>query len=292
MTNRRDWHDLPERVRRAVEAHTGPVLKAESAEAGRNSELAATLWGADGAVFCKGVTADSSRAAMHRNELRIGPYLPPDLAPALLWHVEAEGWLVLGFEHVDGRHADLSPGSPDLPLVGDAVTRIGVTAAPPTEIARRPMAAQWARAIESERAAGPPEHAAPWSAANAGLITAWAVRAPDLMGGSALVHSDLNPANLMISEHARVIDWAWWRTGASWIDSAFLVVRLIAEGHRPDQAEAWAAQIGGFAEAPNDAVTAFAASVLRLWERRFPGTGPTDAARQWVRYRLESPTSG
>jgi hypothetical protein len=28
------------------------------------------------------------------------------------WHFETGGWLVVGFEHCAGPHADLSPGSP------------------------------------------------------------------------------------------------------------------------------------------------------------------------------------
>jgi hypothetical protein len=43
------------------------------------------------------------------------------VAPRLLWHVDADGWNVLSFEHVAGRHADYSPGSPDLPKVIDAM---------------------------------------------------------------------------------------------------------------------------------------------------------------------------
>ena len=37
-----------------------------------------------------------------------------ELSPELMWHFDEAGWNVLGYEHVDGRHADYAPGSPDL----------------------------------------------------------------------------------------------------------------------------------------------------------------------------------
>ncbi|WP_026316057.1 phosphotransferase family protein [Actinokineospora enzanensis] len=283
MTTRREWGELPEQVRGAVESRTGPVVKAESASSGRNSEFAATLWTSQAVVFCKGITTASSLSVMHHNEISISPFLPRELAPRLLWHVEEEGWLLLGFEHVTGRHADLSPGSSDIPLVTDAVNVIART---PVSTNRRAMAVQWARVLKAEIHADPPDQASPWSVENVGELTAWAGRAPEHMDGSALIHTDLNPANFLISDTAQVVDWAWWRTGAAWIDPAFVLIRLIAAGHSPAQAEQWANRISGFRDADSDALTAFAASVLRLWERRFAATEATAAARVWARYRL------
>ena len=37
-----------------------------------------------------------------------------EISPVLLWHFDEAGWNVLGYEYADGRHADYSPGSPDL----------------------------------------------------------------------------------------------------------------------------------------------------------------------------------
>ncbi|TCO64963.1 phosphotransferase [Actinocrispum wychmicini] len=282
MTTRRDWHDLPDGVRRAVEHRTGTVREAESPAGGRNSELAATLSTDSGRVFCKGVTTGSSLAVMHRNEIAVSPVLPERLAPRLLWHLDVDGWLLLGFEYVSGYHANLSPGSPDLPAVAEAVQEIRQVPAP----SGRPMAAQWARALKPELESPPPADTDPWSVANADRLVAWASRAPDHMDGDSLVHSDLNPANFLVAKRAWVIDWAWWRTGAAWIDPAYLVIRLIAEGHDAGAAEKWALQFDSFAAAPPDALTAYSASVLRLWERRFANTPATNAARAWTQYRV------
>lgn len=287
MTIRREWSDLPERVKRAVEDRAGTVLKAASATSGRNSELATTLWTSDGPVFCKGITTASSLSVMHHNEISVSPYLPGELAPRLLWQIEEEGWLLLGFEHVTGQHANLSPGSPDISLVTKAVHAITCLSAPPESAGRRAMSDQWSRALESEIDLDPPDKADPWSVKNADTLAGWAARAPDYLVGPALVHTDLNPANFLVSDTARVIDWAWWRTGATWLDPAFVLIRLIAAGHSPSQAEQWATQLPGFESACPDALTAFAASVLRLWERRFADTEATTAARLWAQHRLE-----
>ncbi|GLZ40920.1 phosphotransferase [Actinokineospora sp. NBRC 105648] len=287
MTTRREWGDLPEQVRRAVEDRTGPILKAESATSGRNSELASTLWTAEGPLFCKGVTTASPLSVMHHNEIGVSPFLPSDLAPRLLWHVEEGGWLLLGFEYVPGQHADFSPNSPDIPSVTAAIRTVTSLPAPPSSAGRRAMSTQWSRALSAEIESAPSDGSTGWSIENAATLTRWASRAPEYIDGSALIHTDMNPANVLVSDSVRVIDWAWWRTGAAWIDPAFAIIRFIAAGHSPSQAEELAGEIPSFRQADAEGVTAFSASVLRLWERKFAGTAPTIAACQWVRYRLE-----
>ncbi|WP_434446331.1 phosphotransferase family protein [Lentzea sp. E54] len=266
MNGRLEWQDLPAGVRAAVQAHTGPVIKAENSSAGRNSAFSSSLTTAGGRVFCKGGRTEGAQAIMHRNEAAVNPFLPENLAPRLLWHVEQDGWLLLGFEHVSGQHADLSPGSPDLPLVVDAVRTISTITPPDTP--RRMIADHWRTALAG------------------GTTGEWAARAPLHMRGETVVHSDLNPLNILVGDTARVVDWAWWRVGAAWIDPAFVVVRLVAEGHTPTQAEQWAAQCDGFRRAPAEAITAFAASLVCLWGRRFAGTAATEAAQKWAEHRM------
>ncbi|MBP2325209.1 hypothetical protein JOF56_005594 [Kibdelosporangium banguiense] len=286
MSIHRVWEDLPASVRDAVERHVGQVIKTDHASAGRNSDLTVSLWTADGVVFVKGIAADAPNVYMHRAEAAVSAFLPSDLAPQLLWEIEEDGWYLLGFEHVAGRPADYEPGSSDLSLVAEAVRIIGRTAAPPLGVARRVMAQQWATALKGALNTKLPDDAHPWSVTNITLLAEWAAQAPAHMGGSNLIHSDLHSTNVLVSDRARLVDWAWWRSGAAWIDPAMLIIRLIAEGHRPEHAENWARQFAGFAQASAEALTVFAASVLRLWERKFPTTDATAAARQWAKYRL------
>jgi hypothetical protein len=286
MSVRRVWEDLPASVRKAVEGRVGQVVETDHTPAGRNSDLTVSLSAADGMVFVKGIAADAPNVYMHRAEAAVSAYLPCDLAPRLLWEIEEDGWYLLGFEHVVGNPANFAPESLDLPLVAEAVRIIGRTHAPPFGIARRVMAEQWATALKGALKGDLAEDAHPWSVTNATLLAEWAAQAPVHMGGSVLIHSDLHPTNVLVSDRARLVDWAWWRSGAAWIDPAMLAIRLIAEGHQPEHAESWVRQFAGFAEASAEALTAFAASVLRLWERKFPTTEATAAARKWATYRL------
>ncbi len=134
-------------------------------------------------------------------------------------------------------------------------------------------------------------HAANCSQCHAELELA----APAALDGAALLHTDLQPGNILINGDAvTAIDWAWASRGAAWIDPAFLVIRLIAAGHPPAGAEEWAARIPAWEAAPPSAITAFAAVVLGLWgqKTRSQNAHPhsahlTKAARRWARHRLE-----
>jgi hypothetical protein len=111
--SRRQWYELPAPVRAAVERRSGAIVRVVPIADGAVSDMVAVLHTVKGRVFCKAVTADNPLGWMHRNEARLNAFLP-DATPRLLWQVKVDGWLVLGFEHVTGRHPDLSVGSPDL----------------------------------------------------------------------------------------------------------------------------------------------------------------------------------
>src|SRR5206468_3841226 len=93
------------------------------------SEIAARVHTTDGVVFVKGLRADHRRVWTQAREADISPHVR-GVAPALLWRAQEDGWDLIGFEDIDGRHADYTPGSPDLPLVADAMTRLSALQAP------------------------------------------------------------------------------------------------------------------------------------------------------------------
>lgn len=293
---RRSWADLPVRVRAEVERHCGAVLGESVAPAGRNSEFAMTLRVAGGqsvaagSLFIKGITSGRAEVRAHRHEAYVNSRLP-DLAPRLLWTVEVDGWLLLGFEHIQGRHADLAPGSPDLRLVVEAV---GALAEGLGHVAGAPgLAAQWSRLAAWRRLRhDPPVDLDPWSRANLDRFVDWERGAVDAVTGTSLAHTDLHSLNLLVGGgRLRVVDWAWSRHAQPWVDTGFLILRLIESGHSPAEAEQWAKEIGVWAEAPEDDRTAFAVAVLGIWEflqRDSPlphRAGLTVAARRWVRHR-------
>jgi hypothetical protein len=123
------WDNLPTSTRDAVAAHTGPVYAATTVGKGLNSEIAATLDTATGRVFVKGLRTDHPRVWTQAREAAINPYVTP-LAPRLLWAIDDGTWNLLGFEHLDGRPVDYTPGTADLPLVAEAITALSRVQAP------------------------------------------------------------------------------------------------------------------------------------------------------------------
>ncbi|MBN6038707.1 phosphotransferase [Amycolatopsis sp. 195334CR] len=289
------WDDLPTAVRAAIEAEAGSVTDVEVPAAGRNSDFAATLHTGHGMVFCKGIAdAGGKRGRMHRHEADINPYLPPAVAPRLLWRAEADDWLLLGFQHITGHYADLSPDSPDLPFVAEAVStmdkELAACAAPGVPELAKKMAwlSGWRRLRHQ-----PPAELDRWSHDRLDLLVAWEADGVDAAAGDSLVHTDLHPLNLLVDDRrAWVIDWAWSHTGAAWVDAAHLVVRLIDQGHSPDAAESWAATTAAWSAASAEALTAFSVALLGTWTY-LQHTDPlpmrarlTTTARRWAEHRL------
>ena len=113
MEQRIAWDDLPGPLKQAIEARIGPITAVRIAAAGQNSPLAAIIDARDGKVFAKGLPSEHRRVITQAREAAVAP-LVRDISPALLWHFDEAGWNVLGYEYVPGRHADYTPGSPDL----------------------------------------------------------------------------------------------------------------------------------------------------------------------------------
>lgn len=258
------YDELPAPVRTAVEARTGPILKAETVSAGRNSALSARVHTATGSVFLKGLRSDHRWVWTQQREADINPYVLP-FAPRLLWHIDTKGWNILGFENLDGHHADYSPGSPDLPKVAQALSELADIPCPDIPLRR----------AEQRLAAYVDDPA----------VLAY-------FAGDSLLHTDLNNHNLLITDRAHLVDWGWATRGAAWLDAGYWVIWLISGGHTPAEAEAWAARIPAWGAAHPQAVDAFAAANTRVWEE-IAGCEPDawtsrmlHAARQWRDHRL------
>jgi hypothetical protein len=248
-------------------------------------------------VFCKAIAnAEGSRGHMHRHEADVNPWLPPDMAPRLRWRTEAEGWLLLGFDHVHGRHADLSPGSAELAAVAATVNALADRLAySPAEAPR--LAEHWARLSAWQRLARSPESLLDvWAVGHLDELVAWESRGIELADGNSLVHTDLHSYNILVgADGARIIDWAWSRIGSAAVDVAFLIARLVAAGHTPGTAESWADELSVWYATTPEAKTAIAVAIWGIWtyksieQPRPLWRGLVPAARAWARYRLETP---
>jgi len=131
VEKRIQWADLPRPLKAAIEERTGPIAAGRAVTAGQNSPLAAIIDTRDGKEFVKGLPSDHPRVITQEREAAAAP-LVSRLSPALLWHFDEAGWNVLGFEHIPGRAADYSPGSPDLDLVVSLIEELSRVRAPPT----------------------------------------------------------------------------------------------------------------------------------------------------------------
>ncbi len=191
----------------------------------------------------------------------------------MLWEAEDDEWIVLGFEVVSGRVADIRPGSPDLPVVVDLLNRLAGLELP--EIALEWHDTRLDRFATNEAEAR-------------------------LFRGDALLHADINHTNLLVAARTAgngparswAVDWGWPVRGAGFVDPAVLVVQLVAAGHSPEAAEAWAARCVAFARADPAALDAYAAAKTRMWwtlARQRPDRTArralAGAAEAWARHR-------
>ncbi|MFJ1794259.1 hypothetical protein [Kitasatospora griseola] len=280
------WHDLPSELRTGIEERIGPVARATPPAAGTVSDFSALLDAADGPAFCKAVREDNAKAWMHRLESAVNSVLPPGIGPRLLWTVEAAGWLALGFERAPGRHADLSPGSADLPLVARTLETLAETLTPAPPLRTLRLADRWSGqrfwCTLGERHR---DRLDPWVVEHLDTLAFAEREAPGLIDGNTLVHTDLTGPNLLVEgSTVQVVDWAFPAPGAAWVDTAYLVIRLIQTGHTPQEAERWADSVSMWRAASPWAITTFVAALAGLWTLRADALGAHGLA--WLRHRL------
>jgi hypothetical protein len=262
---RRSWDELGQAARAAVEAITGPVLHSESVIAGFSSHLATVVDTADDRIFVKGMYADDPEVWSQRQEAVLAPYVIP-IGPEFRWQIVADGWNLLGFEHIAGHFADYRIDS-DLAATAAAMSALGLLHCPPE--------------LELKDAA-----------------TRWGAYLPDpadrlLLAGDALLHTDWNYSNVIITESgaARLVDWPWATRGAAWIDPGCWIVWLILAGREPADAELWAARVPAWHTATPRELAVFATALAGEWtatadQRPNVWTqGLRDAAQRWAAHR-------
>jgi hypothetical protein len=290
MKTRYSWDALPGEVRAAAELRLGPVDVVRDVGQGQSCNLALVLQSGIGDVFLKGVKGISPEMRWLRNEAETGR-LTAGIAPSVRFQADVaadDDWLIVGFEYLGGRPANLARGSHDLGVVAETVERI--SALPGREAPS--LSERWATADWwTKLGVHAPEKAAGWDLVE---MTEWSQAAGPLTTGDALLHTDLHEHQFLITDGepaARVIDWGRPACGAAWVDVAFLVIRLIAAGQTAQEAEEWARNFPIWKGADKE-ITAFACFVAGLWTYRlattpFPGsTKLSEAAKKYARYRL------
>lgn len=247
------YRNLPLTVRNRIEDVTGPVQSAPSVRDGLNSSVAALLHTGQGRYFVKALPADHRWVWTQEREADIAEYVSP-VAASLHARIADHGWDVVIFEALEGHQADYAPGSADLPHVVDLLTRMGELPCPATALRQAEQRLQ--------------------AYADAGELHHFA--------GDALLHTDLNSANVIVGEdRARIVDWGWATRGAPWLDAAYWVIWLIAAGHKAASAERWAASVPAWHKAPTGGLTTFAQANTRMWSE-IGGGNPDDWTRRLI----------
>ncbi|KND26010.1 hypothetical protein [Streptomyces acidiscabies] len=250
------WDDLPLAARRAVEERAGQVRELEPTS---SRLLAATVRTATSTVFVKGAPDDYLQVHTHNREAAVNAWLPM-ASPRLNWRVRTGGWDLLGYDHIDGHPADLTPGSPDLPLAARALEEVRDTPRPDVKL--RHAEDRWGS----------------WTRGGD----------PQLLAGDTLLHTTLAPDDILVDARAHLVGWSQATVGAAWIDPAVLILRLMDAGHTAYDADLWAReQFPAWAGAPRVAVGVFSEANSRVWNaiaEDEPARRMARAAGEWVRY--------
>ena len=225
--NRLRWEDAPAVLRARIESLAGSrVSAAESSRGGFSPGLASALTLDDGRrIFAKAASGSTSDVAveLYRREREVVTRLPSSVPHArLLLADESDGWIVLLYEQVDGRHP--VPGRPaDLDAMFRAFETVA-TVLDPSPIALSRFEDDWARQFDSWSRAADDTPAAialdPWIATNFERVVETAGSWRDAVHGDALVHGDLRADNMLLTTGGTMIilDWPESSIGASWLD--------------------------------------------------------------------------
>lgn len=254
---RSDWSALPFTVITEITERLG-APRVSPAPGGDHAEIAATVAGPGGKVFVKAASSELGVRSL-RYELLVSKAVDRPYSPAVEWHVEIDGWLVVAFEQLDGPYADLSPGNPHLDLLAATLDDLGQTPAP-----------------------GPTWFS---PAARIGF-------SHPAMDGEMLVHSDLNPANLIVTPSGlRIVDWAFATKAAPWVELALLAQWLIGSGHTPEQADRWLTRFPAWNAIGPEVLDHLASRNAAKWSAKAKQSTETwvhDLARwtgRWAAYR-------
>ena len=307
---RLDWHDLPARLRAAVEDQLGsPIVAATTQPGGFSPGVAARLRAADGRrAFLKAVGKHPNPLSpnMHRREIAIAAALPAS-APVsrLLWSYDEgaesdEGWVALLFADIEGRQP-AQPWQPaELDRVCTALVALSDVLTPsplPPGLVRRADEADFFRAGWWQRATAHRDALDGWSLRRLDALIALEAGAVATARGETLLHHDLRADNLLLTDdEVIVVDWPHAEIGAAWIDLAFFAPSVTMQGG-PDPEVLLARHPAACAAPPQaiDAVIAamagyFTGSALQPAPPGLPTLRPFQAAqgavaRRWLAAR-------
>ena len=234
------WLGLPRPLRVLIEKRLGSqVVEAVSMPGGFTPGLASTLRTRSDVVFVKAISAALTPEGpeIYRREAAITAALPSHTpAPRLLWSYDDGEWVVLVFDHVEGRPPDVSRPH-ELECVLDAMTRLASCLDPSPIAAPRLVTryhddvAVWQSWAGGRAPAALDSYGAPVVRAVerlADLADGWPLEAMD----PGLLHGALRADNMILTPAGGVVmvDWPEASIGARWMDLLMMMPSLAVQG--------------------------------------------------------------
>ncbi|BEL04620.1 hypothetical protein Q0Z83_028110 [Actinoplanes sichuanensis] len=226
------WSDIPDSLRARAEAAVAtPLREVGSAPGGFTPGVASALAGQSGeSFFVKAIARHTSEVAgSYLREALVAAALPPQVpSPRLLWWHDDGVWIVMLFEHVDGRTPQIAGLEPVLV----AVAALGETPGPAglprlvdeydEDFAGWRGVDDWPAVVDAY-----PELAA----ASLDALAAREKRWSQVADGTALVHGDLRLDNMIHTDAGvRIVDWPNACIGAGWFDLLLMTPSLAMHG--------------------------------------------------------------
>lgn len=237
--SRLPWSAIPTPLRAGVERHLGGrVITAITQPGGFSPGVAARLRLDDGRrAFVKAVgDINPDSPGIHRAEARIAAALPPGTpAPRLLGCIDADGWVILMLEDIEGRTPAIPWRRSELDRVLAAMTELAAALTPaPIEVPAiasrlRSLGRGW-RELAKSGTAGTAA-LGPWAAAHLDelvrLESVWDAAA----SGTSLVHADIRADNILLTPDRVVfVDWPWAALAAPWFDLVVMLPSVAMQG--------------------------------------------------------------
>jgi hypothetical protein len=240
------WSQIPAPLRAEVERQLGGrVLAAVTQPGGFSPGVAARLRLDNGRrAFVKAVGDLNPEApGIHRAEIGITGQLPATTpAPRLLGSVDADGWVILILEDIEGRapaqpwqQAELDRVLGAMAVLAGALTPAPI-AAPPAATRFTSLGRGWHQLGAAPEGEAQLASMDPWAARHLdrciALETGWDAAAR----GDCLAHGDIRADNILLTAGRVVfVDWPWACLAPPWFDLVGMLPSIAMQGGPPPE---------------------------------------------------------
>jgi aminoglycoside phosphotransferase (APT) family kinase protein len=304
------WAELPDAVRVAVEAIIGDqVVEAVSQVGGFSPGTADRVCTTSGRrAFVKAVNPglNERSAELHRREARVTASLPAGVpAPRLLGVHDDGDWVALVLEDIEGCRPVTPWQTQQLVAVLGALSTLAKHDLAPALTALPETGADLAEDLRGWQriARDPPDGLDPWARAHLPTLVGLAERAPMVLTGNSLVHTDIRSDNLLVRPDGTVVvvDWPWATRGPAWFDTLAVLINVsLYGGHDVDALLSAHTPAGVDPDEQTAVLVGLAGYFLDAARLPAPAGLPTVRAFQaaegaavlaWIRQRLDTGTT-